>query len=90
MPKDNSGFNNVAVFINCFSKKAISLPCYKTATAKNLAELYTVHCYCHNGLPDSIVSDRGPQFISKFWGTLYSLLQVKCKLSTAYYPEIDK
>ena len=59
MPEDNEGYNAIVVFIDRLSKKAVSLPCRKTATAKDLAELYAVHCYRHVGLPDSVVSNRG-------------------------------
>ena len=60
MPRDDDGYDTIAVFIDRFSKKAVSLPYKKTATARVLAELYAVHYYRHQGLPDSIVSDRGP------------------------------
>ena len=45
MPRDNDGYNAIAVFIDRFSKKAISLPYKKTATARVLAELYAVYYY---------------------------------------------
>ena len=60
MPHDDDGYNAIVVFIDRFSKKAVSLPCKKTATTKDLAELYAVHYYRYIGLPDSVVSDRGP------------------------------
>ena len=41
------------------------------------------------GPPDSIVSDRGPQFISAFWKELTGILGIKLKLSTAYHPQTD-
>jgi hypothetical protein len=59
MPRDDDGYNVIVVFIDRFSKKAVSLPYKKTATAKVLAELYAVYYYRYIGLPDSIVSDRG-------------------------------
>ena len=68
MPEDNEGFNMVVVFIDRLSKKAVNIPCKKTVNAKYLAEIYFVYCFCHLGLPDSVVSDCGPQFISYFWG----------------------
>ena len=43
----------------------------------------------HHGLPDSIISDRGPQFVSKFWKHLFKMLKVTCKLSSIYHPQID-
>ena len=60
MPRDDDGYDTIAVFIDRFSKKAVSLLCKKTATARVLAELYAVHYYRHQGLPDSVVSNRGP------------------------------
>ena len=38
MPRDEDGYDTIAVFIDRFSKKAVSLPCKKTATARVLAE----------------------------------------------------
>ena len=59
MPEDNKGYNAIIVFIDYLSKKAVSLPYRKTATIKNLVELYTVYYYYYIGLPDSVVSDKG-------------------------------
>ena len=60
MPKDNNGYNTIAVFINRFSKKAISVLYTKIAIAMDLVDLYAVYYYRHMGLPNSIVSNRGP------------------------------
>jgi hypothetical protein len=43
----------------------------------------------HHGLIDNIISDRGPQFISKFWWHLLSLFKIICTLSSSYYPQTD-
>ena len=43
----------------------------------------------HDGLPDSSISDRGPQFVSKFWKHLFKLLKVTCNLSSCYHPQTD-
>ncbi len=59
MPKDDKGYNIIAVFINRFSKKAVIIPCRKTATTKDLAEIYVVYCYYYLGLLNSVVSDYG-------------------------------
>lgn len=88
-PKDKKGFDNVCVFIDRFSKAPVSIPCHKTATAKEMAEIYYVYVYRYYDLPDSIVSDRGPQFISDFWAALTAILGVKLLLSTAYSPQTD-
>ena len=43
----------------------------------------------HHGLPDSIVSDRGSVFTSKFWSSLCYFLGIKRRLSTAFHPQTD-
>ena len=45
MPRDDNGYDAIAVFIDRFSKKAVSLPYKKTAIARVLAELYAIYYY---------------------------------------------
>ena len=86
MTKDKHGFNTVFVVINRLSKQPITTPCHKTVTAEDIARMYITNVYCHKGPPESIVSDRGPQFISKFWKEFCRILSIQLKLSTAYHP----
>jgi RNase H-like domain found in reverse transcriptase/Reverse transcriptase (RNA-dependent DNA polymerase)/Integrase zinc binding domain/Integrase core domain/Retroviral aspartyl protease len=88
-PKDKQGYDNILVVICRLTKKPVSIPCLKTATAKDIAQLYITNIYRHHGVPDSIVSDRGPQFISDFWKAFTSILGIQLKLSTAFHPETD-
>lgn len=89
MPKDKFGYDAVLVVIDRLSKQAISVPCHKTVTAEQLAQLYITHVYRYYGAPESVVSDRGPQFVSRFWGEFCRILGVKLKLSTAFHPQTD-
>ena len=66
MPINKEGYDMVFVVVDCFSKQAVSLPYYKTVTAEDMARLYIDAIYRYKGPPDSIVSDRGPQFVSYF------------------------
>ena len=43
----------------------------------------------HHDLPDSIVSNRGSVFTSKFWSSLYFFLEIKRRLSTIFYPQTN-
>jgi hypothetical protein len=45
MPKDKAGYDNVFVVIDRLSKQAVSIPCYKTITAEEMAWLYITHIY---------------------------------------------
>lgn len=42
-----------------------------------------------HGFPSTIISDRDPIFMSKFWGKLFELSGTMLKHSSAYHPQID-
>jgi len=42
-----------------------------------------------HGLPESIISDRGVQFVVGMMKKLNNLLGIQTKLSTAYHPQMD-
>ena len=83
MPKDKGGFDAILVFVDRLGKRLISIPCYKTSTARELAHYFITHVWRYYGPPDSIVSDRGLQFISDFQKEFYFILGIQMKLSTA-------
>ena len=60
MPKDKHGFDMVFVVIDRLSKQAISEPCYKTVTAKEMAQIYIQTIYRYYRPLQTIVSDRSP------------------------------
>ncbi|KAM4066396.1 integrase core domain-containing protein [Hirsutella rhossiliensis] len=55
----------------------------------DLATLFVRDVWKLHGLPDSIVSDRGPLFVSEFWKAVCHRLRINISLSTAYHPETD-
>jgi len=61
----------------------------KQSGAKAVADAFLTNVWKLHGLPDSIVSDRGSQFISNFWTYLCARLRVKYNLSTARHPQTD-
>ena len=79
----------VAIFVDRLSKRPITIPVKDTITAKELAPLFLIHVVRQVGIPESIVSDRGPQFVSDFWQEFYGRIGTKVKLSTANHPQTD-
>ena len=58
-------------------------------TAEATAKLLIRDVVRLHGLPDTIVSDRGPQFVSEVWKHLCRILRIGPRLSTAFHPESD-
>ena len=83
-------FDSILVVVDCsLTKGVILLPCNKTITAKQVAELLLENLYKWFELPDKFISDRGPQFAAHAFRELLKLLGITSKLSTAYHPQTN-
>jgi hypothetical protein len=54
-----------------------------------LAELFISKIVRLHGVSISIVLDRGPQFISRFWVKLQEAMGTKVQLSATFHPQTD-
>ena len=59
-PKDKKGYDAALVVVNWFSKRLISMPCYKTTNAAGMAQLFVEYVYWHHRAPITIISDYRP------------------------------
>ena len=88
------GFNMFMVVVDRLTKMRHYIPCTAKeaesgTSAPAMARLFVDHIFRLHGLPDTIMSDRGSQFISALWEHLTSSLGITHKLSTAYHPQTD-
>ncbi len=69
----------------------ISFPskCLFLITAMGTAEQMFNHVFRYFGIPEDIVSNRGPQFISRVWKNFLKLLGVTVSLSSGYHPQTN-
>lgn len=81
------GFDSICVFKDRLTKQAHLLPCTKTITAPGTAKLFIDQIFRLHGLPRTCVSDRGPQFVAKFWKRTLELLGMERLLTSGYHPE---
>ena len=86
---ESQGFDSIMVVVDRLTKMAHFVPCLETQTTAEFAKLYFGNIFKLHGLPDDIVSDRGPHFRSEFWKQLTTQCNITRKLSTAYHPETD-
>jgi len=57
--------------------------------AEDYAKLYMREMVRLHGVPLSIISDRGTQFISQFWKSFKKGLGTRVKLSTTFHSQTD-
>jgi len=57
--------------------------------AEGLAKLFRDHIWKLHGLPESIISDKGVQFVAGMMKELNNLLGIQTKLSMAYHLQTD-
>jgi hypothetical protein len=85
----SKGFDAILTVVDRYTKMAHFLPCTKSISGQETANLILREIFKLHGFPDDIISDRGPQFVSMFWKHLLKSLGISSKLSTSYHPETD-
>ena len=85
----SKGFDAILTVVDRLTKMAHFVPCTKSITNQEVVDLVMRELFKHHGLPEDIISDRGPQFISKFWKHILKLLRISAKLSSGYHPETN-
>jgi len=89
LPTTYLGYDAIMVVVDRFSKMSHFIPTKTSSTAVDTADLFFANIFRLHGLPESIVSDRDPRFISNFWRALFRNLDTKLNLSTSYHPQTD-
>jgi hypothetical protein len=78
--------NAILVVVDRYTKQVRYFPCHDTLDAVGLAKILTRKLVLRGaGIPQSVVSDCGPQFTSKFWAAFCHHLRINRRLSTAYH-----
>ncbi len=71
------------------SKATHFIPLPKLPSARETATIVLDHVFRIHGLPVDVVSDRGPQFVSKFWTEFCRQLGATASLSSGYHPQTN-
>ena len=85
----SKGHNLILVICDRFSKMFHFVTMIEKTIAEGLARLFRDYIWKLYGLPESVISDRGPQFAAGLTRELNKMLGVETKLSMAYHPETD-
>ncbi len=86
---DSHVHNAILMIVDRFSKAIIPVACNVKLSAEGWAQILRDHVYAHHGMPQVVISDRGPQFVSQFMKELYQMLDLTPNASTAFHPQTD-
>jgi len=84
-----AGKDAVLVVCDRLSKMTHFVAITEGTSAEGLARLFRDNVWKLHGLPESVVSDRGPQFMAELTKELNRMLEIKTKLLTVFHPQTD-
>jgi len=83
------GYDSILVVVDRLTKMVHFIPTMEKTLAEGLARLFRDNVWKLHGLPESIISDRGPQFAAGLMRELNEMLGIKSKLLMAFHPQTD-
>ena len=88
LPLTEGGKKYVIVFVDYFTKwqEAFAAP---DQTAETIARLSVEKIVCRHGIPEKLLSDCGPNFLSSLVNEICQLLGVKKINTSGYHPQTD-
>jgi hypothetical protein len=87
LPTTKKGFDSIWVIVDHLTKSAHFILVKSTYHPHNYSDIYFQQVVRLHGVPKSIVSDRGPQFTTRFWERLHQNLGTHLIHSSAYHPQ---
>ena len=86
---NSSGHTALLIVVDRLSKQGIFIPTTDDITAPELARLFIVHVFSKHRVPAYVTCDRGSEFISHFFCSLGTALDMKIHFTSGYHPEGD-
>jgi IS30 family transposase len=83
------GFTAILVIIDRLSKQGIFIPTVDTITSTQLTELFVLHIFSKHGVPSHCTSDCGSEFVSHFFRSLGTTLNMRLHFTSGYHPQAD-
>jgi len=82
-------FDTILVIVNQLTKQAIFIPTYDTIISADLACLFVLHVFSKHSVPSHVTSDRGSEFVSNFFQSLGTALDMQLHFTLGYHPKGD-
>jgi len=84
-----AGKDAILVVCDQLSKMAYFVATTEGTSVEGLARLFRDNVWKLHGLPESVVSDRRPQFVVELTKELNRMLGIKTKLLTVFHPQTN-
>jgi hypothetical protein len=81
--------DSIWVIVDRLTKTAHFIVVHTTYSIQDYAELYIDQIVRLHGIPKTIVSNQGTQFVARFWEQLHESLGTKFICSSSYHPQTD-
>src|SRR5882724_8499432 len=81
----SSGYTFILVIVDHLSKQSLFIPTYDTITSPQLAQLFVLHVFSKHGVPSHFTSDHGTEFVSHFFRSLGTALDMKLHFTSRYH-----
>ena len=75
--------------VDHYTKQIHLFPVTSQITADGVTSIYFNHVFPLHGIPQKIISNRGPQFAARSMHALYKRLGIDAGLMTAYHPQAN-
>ena len=85
----SSGFDTILVIVDRLLKQAIFIPTHDTITSVELACLFITYVFSKHEVPSHITSDCSSEFVSHFFCSLGTALDMRLHFTSRYHPEAN-
>src|SRR5882724_399096 len=83
------GYTSILVIVDHLSKQSLFIPTHDTIMSPQLAQLFILHIFSKHGVPSHVTSDRSMEFVSHFFQSLRTALDMKLHFTSGYHTEGD-
>ena len=84
-----SRFDTILVIVDWLTKQAIFIPAHDTITSTDLACLFVLYMFSKHGIPSHVTSNRDLEFVSNFFQSLGTALNMRLHFTLGYHPKGD-
>jgi len=83
------GYTNILVIMDHLTKQTIFVLTHNTINARMLADVFVLHMFSKHGIPSYVTLNRGPEFVSMFFRSLATTLQMRLHFTSGHHLKAD-